>query len=296
MTYYVIIRSIRLVLKIILAVLLIYAVVFALTRFSDFGQTDLAIEEAFIKTGVGYTANKYNQGKNRIQFISVGEKSRPMVLFIHDAPGDWSTFLPLMADKELADGKYLVAVDRPGYGATVGPSVPTLGAQVKALTPILSLATGKVILVGHGYGSAIATEIARARPDKVASLVLVAPNISPEGEAREGWKEFGITLSKIPLFHQLLNPVLMTASSELASLPNEIRGVESEFGTIALPVTVISGKRDLISSITNAEYVSSYFTGAEVATKQISAGHLISQNHSSVIKDAILDQPEIIPQ
>lgn len=296
MTYYVIIRSIRLILKIILVVLLIYVVVFALTRFSDFGQKDLAIEEAFMKTGVGYTANKYNQGKNRIQFVSVGEKDHPMVLFIHDAPGDWSAFLSLMTDRELVDGKYLVAVDRPGYGATVGPSVPTLGAQVKALTPILSLGTGKVILVGYGYGAAIATEIARARPDKVESLILVAPNISPEGEAREGWKELGITLSQIPLFHQLLNPALVTASDELVLLPDEIRGVESEFGTIALRVTVISGKRDLISSIINAEYISSYFTGAEVAIKQISAGHLIPQNYSYVIKDAILDQTEIIPQ
>jgi hypothetical protein len=89
MTHYILIRSIRLILKIILVALLMYAVVFALSRFSDFGQTDLGIEEAFIKTGVGYTANKYNQGKNRIQFISVGEKDSPMVIFIHDAPGDW---------------------------------------------------------------------------------------------------------------------------------------------------------------------------------------------------------------
>ncbi len=296
MKRYTLITCVRWVIKIILIVLFGYLVVFALSRFSDFGQTDIAIEEAFTKSGVGYTVSTYNQGKNRIHFASVGEKSRPMVLFIHDAPGDWSTFLQLLADKELADQKYLVAVDRPGYGTTEGPMTLSLKKQVEAFAPMLSLASGKVTLVGHGYGAAIATEIARARPDKVASLILVAPNISPEGEVREGWKEFGITLSKIPLFHQLLNPAFVTASSELDSLPDEIREVESEFGSIALPVTVISGKRDLVSSITNVEYVSSYFTGAEVATKQISAGHLIPQNHSYVIKDTILSQPEIIPQ
>jgi pimeloyl-ACP methyl ester carboxylesterase len=129
---------------------------------------------------------------------------------------------------------------------------------------------------------------------KLSRLYSSLQTFHQTGKRVRGWKEFGITLSKIPLFHQLLNPALVTASSELVSLPDEIRGVEGEFSTIGMPVTVVSGTRDLVASVTNIEYITSYFTGAKVDTKQINTGHLIPQNHSAVIKDAILSQSALI--
>jgi pimeloyl-ACP methyl ester carboxylesterase len=71
----------------------------------------------------------------------------------------------------------LLAVDLRGRGATRGPdhgySIAELAADLRAFLDALALA--RVHLVGHSLGSAIVMQAALDQPQRVASLVSVAP-------------------------------------------------------------------------------------------------------------------------
>lgn len=115
--------------------------------------------------------------------IHVREWSAPSprglpLVFVH---GNWSTYrwwIPTVAalGRRLPDHR-LLAPDLRGRGDTEGPdhgyTIAELAADLLALLDALALA--QVHLIGHSLGSAIITELALARPERVASLVVVAP-------------------------------------------------------------------------------------------------------------------------
>jgi pimeloyl-ACP methyl ester carboxylesterase len=77
----------------------------------------------------------------------------------------------------LAIGARTLAYDLPGHGLSLdfaGNGTPKAAARA-VLTDIAERGLGKVHLVGHSMGGAIATLIALSEPDKVASLTLLAP-------------------------------------------------------------------------------------------------------------------------
>lgn len=97
------------------------------------------------------------------------------VLFIHGFGGDSNSWLFNLA--ALSADRPAYVIDLPGHGKSskgVGNgSVETLTETVCGFLD--SIDAGKVHLVGHSLGAAIALEIARTNETRVASLSLVAP-------------------------------------------------------------------------------------------------------------------------
>jgi pyruvate dehydrogenase E2 component (dihydrolipoamide acetyltransferase) len=69
-------------------------------------------------------------------------------------------------------GLAVQAPDLPGHGAGA-PAVPDLAAAEAALAA--ALPAGRLVLVGHSLGAALAVRLARALGPRVARLVLIAP-------------------------------------------------------------------------------------------------------------------------
>lgn len=69
-----------------------------------------------------------------------------------------------------------VALDLPGFGGSDGPAEPDLSVYAATVAWALRrLRLRDVVLVGHSLGGAVATAVAELVPERVGSLVLLAP-------------------------------------------------------------------------------------------------------------------------
>ncbi len=107
------------------------------------------------------------------------------VVFVHGNPGDArdAQFL----QHELAwRGFETISFDRPGHGNSAPATPASIDEQLSMLDAVVC-GTGNdpVILVGHSWGGALSLLYARAHPERVGALVLVAPVIVPDRKLRE---------------------------------------------------------------------------------------------------------------
>jgi len=104
------------------------------------------------------------------------------VLAFHGLTGHgkrWQT----LATHYLADVT-VVAPDLIGHGRSSWDAPWTIDANVAALAALLDADGGRpVVAVGHSFGGAIALNLAAARPDLVAALVLLDPAIGLNGNS-----------------------------------------------------------------------------------------------------------------
>src|SRR3984893_6701264 len=104
------------------------------------------------------------------------------VLALHGVTGHanrWQT----LATHHLADVT-VVAPDLIGHGRSSWDAPWTIDANVAALAALLDAAGGRpAVGVGHSFGGAIALNLAAARPDLVAALVLLDPAIGLNGNS-----------------------------------------------------------------------------------------------------------------
>jgi lipase len=111
-----------------------------------------------------------------------GPSRPPQILAIHGLTGHgrrWQT----LATQHLPDVA-IAAPDLVGHGRSSWAAPWTLDANVAALADLLDADTeGPVVVVGHSFGGAVALNLAAARPDLVAALVLLDPAVGLDG----GW-------------------------------------------------------------------------------------------------------------
>ena len=106
----------------------------------------------------------------------------PQILAMHGLTGHgrrWQT----LATRHLPDFAVL-APDLIGHGRSSWAAPWSIDANVAALAGLLDAeADGPVVVVGHSFGGAVALNLAAARPDLVAALVLLDPAVGLDG----GW-------------------------------------------------------------------------------------------------------------
>lgn len=111
----------------------------------------------------------------RVRYARRGELAGVPVLFIHGFGGDLDNWLFNL--DALAESAPVIALDLPGHGQSTprlpGTALADLAAFVVHFLDRLEV--GRVHLVGHSLGGAIAARIALDHPARVASLALVSP-------------------------------------------------------------------------------------------------------------------------
>jgi lipase len=111
-----------------------------------------------------------------------GPSRPPQILAIHGLTGHgqrWRT----LATRHLPEVT-VAAPDLLGHGRSSWTAPWTIDANVAALADLLDTdEAGPMVVVGHSFGGAVALNLAAARPDLVAALVLLDPAVGLDG----GW-------------------------------------------------------------------------------------------------------------
>jgi pimeloyl-ACP methyl ester carboxylesterase len=114
-------------------------------------------------------------GDLEVHFLEAGDRTGTPVVFVH---GNWATsswWEPLLA--RLPAGYRGLAYDVRGRGGTTGPdssyAIDELGRDLTAFAT--AAGADRFHLVGHSLGGAIAMQAALDVPDRVRSLVAIAP-------------------------------------------------------------------------------------------------------------------------
>lgn len=127
-------------------------------------------------------AGSMNPVTNLLHVHRYGPSRPPQILAVHGLTGHglrWQT----LATRHLPEFA-IVAPDLIGHGRSSWAAPWSIDANVAALARLLDAeADGPVVVVGHSFGGAIALNLAAARPDLVAALVLLDPTVSLDG----GW-------------------------------------------------------------------------------------------------------------
>ncbi len=124
-------------------------------------------------------------GGRRLRVLDLGggdaNAGATPVVFVHGFGGDLNSWM--FTQPALAEGRRAVALDLPGHGGAdreVGAGDADMFAAAVA-DAIAALGLDRVHLVGHSMGGAIALGVAARRPERVASLTLIAAaGLGPE--------------------------------------------------------------------------------------------------------------------
>ncbi|MEX1170319.1 MAG: alpha/beta hydrolase [Chloroflexota bacterium] len=115
---------------------------------------------------------------DRIHFLDWGEAGRPAVLLIHGLSNTAWSWAPIA--RRLRAARHVVAMDLRGHGLS---DAPTEGYDPSGFTldviavaegsGLVTTASDRVVLAGHGFGAIVAAWAAVALDDRCAGLVLV---------------------------------------------------------------------------------------------------------------------------
>jgi len=113
-----------------------------------------------------------------VHYRMAGPETGPVMVLLHGVYVEGSATWRQLVRRLTGMGVRVVAIDLPGYGhSTRDPSVDySLGGQAMTVARVLNeLRVGEATVVGHGWGGAVALELAHTQPQFVRRLALVSP-------------------------------------------------------------------------------------------------------------------------
>jgi epoxide hydrolase A/B len=124
---------------------------------------------------------------NGIRLNIAEQGTGPLVLLCHGFPESWYSWRHQI-DALATAGFHAVAPDMRGYGKSDRPEAIdqyTIFHLVGDLVGLLdALETPKAAIVGHDWGSTVAWQAARLRPDRFAAIVSLSVPFRPRGPVR----------------------------------------------------------------------------------------------------------------
>lgn len=222
-----------------------------------------------------------------VSALAVGREDGPLVLFVHGTPGDAEGWGHLLASERLSRRARLMAVDRPGWGASGGKLRPALADQAAALADVAEAfpSNRPVIVVGHSLGGPIVARLAVDRPELVGGVVLVSPALDPALEETTWYQ----AVARWRVVRWAVPEALRRADDELKPLKGELEALEGLWSRWRVPVVVVQGEKDSLVPAENADFAERVLP-AGPATRVVRLkrqGHLIPWEDPGAIVVAV---------
>ena len=111
-------------------------------------------------------------------------------VFLHQTASSSAMWERVMTN--FPDGRRLIALDTPGFGASDPmPGQPTVADYARRLLDaVIDLGVTRASIVGHHTGAVLAGELAVIAPDLVDRLVLVGPVVIADDDEERQWMAF----------------------------------------------------------------------------------------------------------
>lgn len=212
----------------------------------------------------------------------------PFVLFVHGAPGSARDFFAYQADSILLNRALLVSMDRPGYGYSLyGKAMTSITEQAEAVKTVMDqYPNRRVVLVGHSYGGPIVAKTAMLYPERIQSVLMLAPVNDPDNEPIFWFSYIG----KWATTRWMLSGALRVSGSEKFSHAAELEKMRKDWAALSMPILHLHGQKDMLAPTSNIAF-SEKNISAKMLRMQVKSewGHLIPfMNHEDTRK-AILE-------
>lgn len=278
----------------VIAVLTLFLILLSLSHCVSFGVKQEQVDAYFSSRNLSPRYLSYKNEDRKIFYVDVGDEDRPMVVFVHGSPGDWTAFMSFLGKGPLLKRARLISVDRPGFGKSDrGVPERSLAKQAADLKKILEKnRSGKpAILVGHSLGGPVIARMAMDFPDLVGGLVLVAPSIDPELEET---KWFQIPADWL-VFSWMVPTDLVTSNREILPLKGELQKMLPLWEDIRVPTTVIQGEQDRLVPAANADFAQKMLVNSPVTMVRLKdLNHFVPWTRPELIEDAVLRHLDLL--
>ncbi len=236
----------------------------------------------------------------RVHVTALGSAVGCPMLLVHGLGGSWRTWLPTLP--RLATSRRVLAADLPGFGRSQMPVAPiSIAGYVNALERVCDLFELEApVIVGHGLGAVVATELAVRHPQRVGALALIDPLWPRFGElqaqaakltlaladrlvARPRAKHFALAAairhpSRIaPDLRAQLGAGLRAPGAQ-AALAALLEHRPERLHEIAVPTLIVRGANDRLAPAADSERFAAQIAGARRETFA-DCGHLPMVEH-----------------
>jgi len=256
---------------------------------------------------------------------AVGSATGPdPVLLLHGQPGRASVWRQV-GDELARRGVHALALDRPGYGRSDRPAVGFAGNAAAIVDFLDHHGIDRVTVVAHSWASGAAIALAIAFPERVTSMVLLAPvgatssvnrldrvlawPIVGWGALRGGLRlgawlmDRDLTRRWLPAGFGDLEPIAAkrmagparssaarrSAAVEQRALVAELQVLRDSLQHLDVPTLVMAGSHDLIVATSASRDLADEIPGASF--ELVDAGHLLPTEVPELVADAIVAMP-----
>lgn len=253
-----------------------------------FRMSDKKILRKFKKVPHRPEVKRYEADSRTIRYIDIGDKTKPMILFLHGAPGSSQDFYKYMRDSTLLQKARMIAVDRPGYGySDFSKSLTSIEAQAKVLKPILEMNqhTQKPIVAGYSFGGPVAARLAMDFPELTGKILMLAPAIDPDNE-KMFWLNKPVDKKA---FRWLVPKVFRVANDEKMTHVEELSKMKDLWKNVRNRTVFMHGYSDKIVDIANSKFGAKSLINAKVDTVfKEKMNHMLIWKKYDLVKQELL--------
>lgn len=256
-----------------------------------FRTSDAGTERYFTKRNARASIRKIPVKYSEIRAVETrGEDlapDAPLIIFIHGAPGSANNFFKYQADSLLRSRAMMVSIDRLGYGYShYGRSEVSIAKQAETVKDVIDYYGGrKAILVGHSYGGPIAAKVAMDYPERVQSVLMLAPVNDPDNEKIFWFAHFGHWKAT----KWMLSPAWQVSGDEKFSHAEELQKIAAGWKEIRVPVVHMHGDKDSLAPPVNMEFSKKNIAPDMLRMERMpKAGHLIPFLNFDTVRGEIL--------